>query len=423
MFAGIEGAAEGGGVSAPEGDLRSFRLRWFLAWFPYPLILYFIVNAGGYFSFLLRGVQFDCGFRISVSPVGDMMMACCDLLVGGSRWVAWPALAVLPYALFLVIPRHPRLLRWAPRALLLALLSILLVMQASILLLFHSGSAPIFTAEHPGMYQFVLRQSWELHRSYPKNSEEIRWPWQEIRLLTYNVWENPFRTSERLPGLFKEVLESKADLIALQEVTPWFLEALRAQPWIQNYQEIQEGEFLLLCSKAKFSSQGEVLVPLPGRLGRKALVCTLRHLPTARTLGGGVVHLESFLEDGAVRAAQLDLLFPQLAQADDAVLMGDFNFGDGEPETSHLDPSYKDARLAYPWEEPGDTYTWDIERNALAKRGSFPGEGSRRLDRILCRSSRWVPRSVYRVGVHPVTSTTDLWPSDHFGVAAKFWEK
>ena len=55
----------------------------------------------------------------------------------------------------------------------------------------------------------------------------------------------------------------------------------------------------------------------------------------------------------------------------------------------------------------------------MAKKGSFPGEKSRRLDRILLRSSVWKPREIRMIGDQPINpGKKDLFPSDHFGLLA-----
>ena len=57
----------------------------------------------------------------------------------------------------------------------------------------------------------------------------------------------------------------------------------------------------------------------------------------------GNVHLES-LENRKTRIHQLGISFPVLQyDADVAFLMGDFNFGDGDPENGHIPTHYVDA--------------------------------------------------------------------------------
>ena len=146
------------------------------------------------------------------------------------------------------------------------------------------------------------------------------------------------------------------------------------------------------------------------------LVATLQK--DGRRLLAATVHLESYLEDGPVRAAQLGEVFALLGKTEDAVLMGDFNFGDAEePDSSHLDREYRDVWKVLKPAQPG--YTWNVERSPLAKRNSFPKEGSRRLDRILIRSSVWVPEAIRILGDSPVSEERPgIFPSDHFGLCA-----
>jgi hypothetical protein len=67
--------------------------------------------------------------------------------------------------------------------------------------------------------------------------------------------------------------------------------------------------------------------------------------------------------------------------------------------------------------DPG--YTWNIEVSDMARKGSFPGEPSRRLDRILVRSNVWVPEKIRIIGDKPVVpKNKELFPSDHFGLIA-----
>jgi hypothetical protein len=55
----------------------------------------------------------------------------------------------------------------------------------------------------------------------------------------------------------------------------------------------------------------------------------------------------------------------------------------------------------------------------MAKKGSFPGEKSRRLDRIFLRSTVWKGKDIRIIGDQPITpGKKDLFPSDHFGLVA-----
>ena len=240
-----------------------------------------------------------------------------------------------------------------------------------------------------------------------------------LTVLTYNILANPTLEGERFPALLNLIEESDADVIALQEIAPWSLAKLKGEPWVQEKYHaaradgrpwVAGGQFIL----SKYPIEKAISKRLPGGRRRPILVATIR--VKERTLAVGTVHLASPLAAGATRAQQLDAVFPLLEGTDDAILLGDFNFGDGEkPDTQHLDESYEDMWLALRPDDRG--YTWNIEKSKMAKNGSFPGEESRRVDRILVRSSAWQSKSIRIIGDDPVVpGERDLFPSDHFGL-------
>ena len=239
---------------------------------------------------------------------------------------------------------------------------------------------------------------------------------QTLSIVSYNVLERPLHRQERIPALLKVLEQAQADVYLLQEVTPWFAAELTSQPWTKGYRQVEiageplpQGQFFVL---SRWPVVGAALVEMPTNLGRCGLVVDL-------DIGGrrwrmGNVHLDSMLEDGPVRAQQLQAMFAALRGPDEALLVGDFNFGDGEPESSALEPGFVDAWKLVKPQDPG--FTWDITRSAMARNGSFPGEPSRRLDRILVRSTGWRPASASLLGDQPITPGSVIFPSDHFGL-------
>ena len=244
-------------------------------------------------------------------------------------------------------------------------------------------------------------------------------PPRALTFATYNVLADEVRTAERVPPLLALLRDSDADVIALQEASSWFLKDLMKQEWVRKgYQaKMPEdgpvnpgGQFIL----SRLPIREVAYKVLPGPQRRTVLTATLD--AGGRRLAVATTHLESRLEDGPVRAKQLDAIFPLLRDSDDAVLLGDLNFGDGEePDTSHLDKAFVDLWTTLRPGEPG--FTWNIEASDMARKGSFPGEKSRRIDRILLRSAVWRPKSVRIVGDQPVKpGDKSLFPSDHFGL-------
>lgn len=278
--------------------------------------------------------------------------------------------------------------------------------------------------------------------STPTHAPESGAP--QLRLLTYNVLASPVFLELRMKALFALLRESNADVIALQEVASWMVEPLAQQDWVKrNYHlttrggaPFAPGGQLILARYPILSTSAQVLV---GDQRRTVLLADVRI--AGRLLRVATSHLESFLDDGPVRAQQLDAIFGLLEGADDAVLMGDLNFADGaEPETSRLDRRYLDVWRTLRPGDPG--FTWNNEQNPIARIGAFAGEPSRRLDRILLRSSYWRPTSIAIVGNHSAGSrqlryreramieprerqrpdagepTIEIFPSDHYGLIA-----
>lgn len=243
---------------------------------------------------------------------------------------------------------------------------------------------------------------------------------ERLVVVTYNVLEHPRHRQERVPALLKVLEQAQADVYLLQEVMPWFAAELLSQPWAKGYRQVEvageplpQGQHFVL---SRWPVAGAKLVEMPTNLGRCGLIIDLDI--AGRRWRMGNVHLESMLEDGPLRAQQLQTMFAALRGTDEALLVGDFNFGDGEPEGSALDPGFVDAWKTVKPRDPG--FTWNIERSAMAKDGSFPSESSRRLDRILVRSPIWRPASATLLGDQPITPGSAIFPSDHFGLRVEF---
>lgn len=243
-----------------------------------------------------------------------------------------------------------------------------------------------------------------------------------LRVLTYNVLADPVAIDRRIPRLLEIFREADADLIALQEVAPWFVEILEREGWLADYHAatidgrlaLPNGQMIL----SRFPITRSRARNLIGRQGRTVLISEVA-LAADETFVLATTHMESFLEDGPIRAEQLDAIFAELAgEAAPTLFAGDLNFGDGEqPDTAHLDPSFIDLWTRLHRGDPG--FTWNIERSPMAADGSFVGEPSRRLDRMLLRSTTWTPSAIAIVGDRSVRGEPALFPSDHFGLLAE----
>lgn len=242
---------------------------------------------------------------------------------------------------------------------------------------------------------------------------------RRARFVTYNVLADPDHADQRAPELLKIIGDCDADIIALQEVAPWFLQKLSGADWFKKYHAPKSGDKiicprgLLILSKQPITSPDYGL--LPSKQRRAYLIVETKIHGVKFKIA--TCHLDSFLKEGAMRAKQMDIIFGKLAAGENVIFLGDFNFGDGEqPETKHLDKNYVDIWTLTNGKKKG--YTWNIEKSEMARKGSFPNEASRRLDRILIKSRQAKPISAGILGDKPVKGKTDIFPSDHFGLRA-----
>ncbi|HEX3134043.1 MAG TPA: endonuclease/exonuclease/phosphatase family protein [Planctomycetota bacterium] len=235
--------------------------------------------------------------------------------------------------------------------------------------------------------------------------------------MSWNVLTDANERERRLPALMAELRDAHPDVIAVQEATTWFAVALGTQPWAKDFVRVPaDAEQAFpggLSFFTSFQVQRSQVVDLPTGMARCGLLVEV--WTSLGPCSFGVVHLDSNLEDGPMRSRQLRAMAAALRGPEDALLLGDFNFGDGEAESADLPAGFTDL---WPTLHVGDAgFTWDIERSSMAKRSSFPGETSRRLDRVLVRSAHWQAAQMTLLGTAPVAGTDgQLFPSDHFGV-------
>ncbi|MEZ0224250.1 MAG: endonuclease/exonuclease/phosphatase family protein [Alphaproteobacteria bacterium] len=238
---------------------------------------------------------------------------------------------------------------------------------------------------------------------------------KSVTFVTYNVLVDEIAVDKRLPVLFRLMRESNADIIAMQEVGDWFLALLQKETWagkyyLANSDPMNCGGNVIL---SKYPVKAAGCLPLPGKQARTALLATFD--VAGRKMSVATTHMDSPLESGDIRGRQLDVIFEHLAHAQDAVMLGDLNFGDGEGEDKKIPADYVDLWKALKGSDPG--FTWDNEKSGMANESRFVGEPSRRLDRILVRSTVWKPKDTMIIGDTPVVEgNKGLFPSDHFGL-------
>lgn len=253
---------------------------------------------------------------------------------------------------------------------------------------------------------------------------------EALQVATYNVLfdlhdPEQLYSERRVPVCLELLRERDADIIALQEVTPGLWATVLATDWVREGYYVSEGP-----GADGLEPYGQVLLsrwPLALELHafgpRKRLVVGRLAL-AGRRLAVAAVHLTSNRRDDADdrRAAQLAVLGERLGRGDvdDALVLGDLNFGDGEEDEQLARAGFVDAWRAVHPHHPG--FTFDPQANPLAALATRSGRAAR-FDRVLVRSpiGALAPIDVTMFGDRPFETGPEgqaMFASDHFGLCA-----
>jgi endonuclease/exonuclease/phosphatase family metal-dependent hydrolase len=196
----------------------------------------------------------------------------------------------------------------------------------------------------------------------------------DLTALSFNVCFDGDRA--RYQELVAWSLAQRPDLLLFQECTVGFVETLKAAD-LGGYTLAQvpiadDGYGQVTLSR--IAPTATSVIPLPTRMGRKALVTTL-------PLDGGVVldvinvHIESIDATG-IRQRQLGLIREK--EGDRRFLIaGDFNVASGDADNA----IFAGLRELAPTDP--EAASFDPLRNRLAKRTADPGEAPSRIDRCM----------------------------------------
>ena len=249
---------------------------------------------------------------------------------------------------------------------------------------------------------------------------------ESLQVVTYNVLFDLYETekiySERRRAVCIELLRARdADIIALQEVTPQLWAQLLATPWVQDGYHVSAGP-----DAAGLDPYGQALLsrwPLTLELhefsAQKRLLVGRLELAD-RSLAIAAVHLTSNHKPDALdkRREQFEVLAQWLTrEAGDAIVLGDFNFGDGEENARVAAAGLLDAWQVVHPHHPG--FTFDPVANPLAAINSHSGQAGR-YDRVLMHSpgQTLAPVEVTMFGERAFAEDAGqgLFTSDHFGL-------
>lgn len=265
-----------------------------------------------------------------------------------------------------------------------------------------------------------------------------------LRILSYNILFDMHETDrihtwKRIPHLLDIIRKSDADIVALQEVRRSFLNELCRDSFIQQHYFVSDvsgdatvgdayGQVMLSKMEPnvlylyRFSSMKFALLPLFLILPHDSFVKERLLVP--------IVHLSSDHTNNASskRCQQLNQLFQQAKslEADHTMIVGDFNFSDGEPEDELLHSWGKDAWLLTHKIQKHPGYTYDPSVNicaAITTKKNIP----RRLDKVVYSSQRFAVQHTELLGLDSFAFTDEvtqkqiaLHPSDHYALQCDF---
>lgn len=239
-----------------------------------------------------------------------------------------------------------------------------------------------------------------------------------LTVATFNIWFNRLYARQRYNAIAALLSTDPPDVMMFQEVTPAAMRLFLTQPWVRKHYlcaEVTGGDLgdcgMLMLSRLPIN--GVTYIGLPTRLARGILVTELTI--NRRRTSICSVHLESGLSSGDLRRRQLRCVFDALKSVDTAIVVGDFNFAEGEDVW--LAPDYHDLWSAL---RPGDSgFTGDTSINLMR----FDSKGMHnqvRPDRIFLKGFDWTGDTIDLLGVGPISSALPrIFPSDHFGLQAR----
>jgi poly(A) polymerase len=242
------------------------------------------------------------------------------------------------------------------------------------------------------------------------------WP---RRVVTWNVLFDTYDadlldSERRWPRLLSLLRDAGADLLALTEVTPRFLEIALATDWIRAGYACSAGD------AASVTPHGPLLLSREAMSSVELVELTPRRRALFARVGGAlvaVVHLKSDRREPSTAARLRDLgrildHVRALPPAEVTLLAGDFNAREGELEPQLAAAGAVDAWPAIHPEESG--FTYDPRRNALAAVLTNSGRAGR-LDRVIALPGAGARFT--RAALLGEAEVEGSFVSDHFGLA------
>jgi endonuclease/exonuclease/phosphatase family metal-dependent hydrolase len=225
-----------------------------------------------------------------------------------------------------------------------------------------------------------------------------------LRVLSMNInGGNQNEATLRAASILSLIETSGADIVLLQEVEQWFLRALTEDVKMSSMYQITDfgeqhipgGLFVMSRNPYTTVSYYEQVHPGELRVAQRARLLLVQVMVDGKPLTVALTDLPT--QSDLAASGAIDFIFSTLAPFGDVIIAGDFVTAPSNPVNRRIPSDYVDVWAALQGDAPG--YTYDPISNPYA---TFVDGLSRRNpvreDRVLVRSTSFLPRSISLVG-------------------------
>lgn len=282
------------------------------------------------------------------------------------------------------------------------------------------------------------------HISSSKTGNQMSLSCTEVSIMTWNVWFGSRDGWDHPQKRWKQILnityQKNPDVIGFQECTQPFLDLVNSSSDFSNlYVPVNSKPkysryFVMIYIKKELKEDNKESLELQTMLDRRCEILSFRKEDSKFQFS--TVHIESYVTSPGIREIQMQTIFNRLMKKERSMqvsfVVGDFNFDDADKEYEFLKRSpFQDTWPVVHGDKEG--FSFETKRNRMNEYAMRQGNeelGSFRLDRILFRTpseNGWNPTLCELIGIDSFQTITlgdgtelPLFPSDHFGLFAKF---
>ncbi len=230
-----------------------------------------------------------------------------------------------------------------------------------------------------------------------------------MRLLTYNIWFDPYYQEERTMAVIKIILTKRPDFVSLQEVTPKSINILHKYldgGYYFSKNNLDRNYDNIILSRYKIVDNFSQKFPYTNMDRQFHYITSKVDNKLIKIIG---VHLESDYKS-RIKYGQLQYIFDQIKYDKNVFIMGDCNIYD------NINVSLK---LKDGWEDDGRKmemrYTYDSKQNS-----NINGNYKSRIDRVFM-DREWKVTEFELLGKEFIVDKVQ--PSDHFGIFLKVFKE